>query len=121
MAVAARRRRRRLSRGVLACSHAYDAPVLTGGWRGRALVLVLCVLVAGCAQRPDAAAAVTLVFKHAKSLGPSDPVPALLREIEGRQPSVHVQAESLSSNSNQHIQSFVTKLDGSRSDCTVLM
>src|SRR5438105_11367134 len=59
----------------------YDAPVLTGGWRRRALVFVFCVLVAGCTPRPDAAGPVTLVFKHAKILGPSDPVPALLREF----------------------------------------
>ena len=106
---------------MLACSHAYDAPVLTGGWRGRALVLVLCVLVAGCAQRPDAAAAVTLVFKHAKILGPSDPVPALLREFERRHPGVRVQAESLSWNSDDQHQFFVINLEGRGAAFDVMM
>jgi len=46
-------------------------------WRmGRAaLVLLALLLLVGCAERREAGGPITLVFKHAKILGPADPVP----------------------------------------------
>ena len=95
--------------------------MFTGGSRGRALLLALSVLLAGCGQRPDSAGPITLVFKHAKILGPSDPVPALLREFERRHPGVRVQAESLSWNSDDQHQFFVINLEGRGAGFDVMM
>ena len=52
-----------------------------------ALVVAAVVMVGGCAERRDGAGAVTLVFKHAKILGPADPIPGLLREFEAAIPA----------------------------------
>ena len=50
-----------------------------------ALVVLLVLLTAtACRERPPAGGPVTLVFKHAKILGPADPVPGLLRRFEAR-------------------------------------
>src|SRR5437879_11699617 len=54
--------------------------------RRAALLVVVAALAAGCAGRPAESGPVTLVFKHAKILGPSDPVPGLLLELVHQHP-----------------------------------
>jgi multiple sugar transport system substrate-binding protein len=63
--------------------------------RWAALVLAAAVALGGCAERHDGAGPVVLVFKHAKILGPTDPIPALLREFERAHPGVTVRSEPL--------------------------
>jgi multiple sugar transport system substrate-binding protein len=91
------------------------------GLRRAALLVVVAALAAGCAGGPPEAGPVTLVFKHAKILGPSDPVPGLLREFERRHPGVRVQAESLSWNSDDQHQFFVINLEGRGATFDVMM
>jgi multiple sugar transport system substrate-binding protein len=87
----------------------------------RAAALALAVLaLAGCAERRDPAA-VTLVFKHAKILGPSDPMPGLLREFERRHPGVVVRSEPLTWTSDEQHQFYVINLDGASPTFDVLM
>jgi len=87
------------------------------------IVLVLgCVLAAAaCGDRSTGSAAVTLVFKHAKILGPSDPVPRLLREFEARNPGVRVRSESLPWSSDEQHQFYVVNLEGGNAGVDVLM
>jgi multiple sugar transport system substrate-binding protein len=88
---------------------------------GTALVLV-CVLVgAGCTERPRAPGPVTLVFKHARILGPADPIPALLREFETAHPGVRVRSEALPWTSDEQHQFYVINLEGRRPGFDVLM
>src|SRR5438034_9009129 len=61
--------------------------------RRAALLVVVAALAAGCAGGPAESGPVTLVFKHAKILGPSDPVPGLLPEFGKRRPRLRVHAE----------------------------
>ena len=61
----------------------------------RALLLGLLLGLAACSDRPTSAGPITLVFKHARILGPSDPLPRLLREFEARHPGILVKSESL--------------------------
>src|SRR6267143_579563 len=89
--------------------------------RRAALLVVVAALAAGCAGGPAESGPVTLVFKHAKILGPSDPVPGLLREFEKRHPGVRVQAESLSWNSDDQHQFFVINLEGRGATFDVMM
>src|SRR3989442_351369 len=89
--------------------------------RRAALLVVVAALAAGCAGGPAESGPVTLVFKHAKVLGPSDPVPGLLREFEKRHPGVRVQAESLSWNSDDQHQFFVINLEGRGAAFDVMM
>jgi multiple sugar transport system substrate-binding protein len=91
--------------------------------RGRraALLVVVAALVAGCTGGPAAQGPITLVFKHAKILGPADPVPGLLKEFERRHPGVRVQAESLSWNSDDQHQFFVINLEGRGAAFDVMM
>jgi multiple sugar transport system substrate-binding protein len=86
-----------------------------------ALVIALVVALLGCAERGDEREPVTLVFKHAKILGPADPVPDLLREFEQRHPGVSVKAESLSWNSDDQHQFFVINLEGRGAAFDVMM
>ena len=85
------------------------------------LWLALLVLLAGCAGGGAEREPVTLVFKHAKILGPSDPVPGLLREFEARHPGVRVKAESLSWNSDDQHQFFVINMEGRGGAFDVMM
>src|SRR5262245_39839045 len=89
--------------------------------RRAALLVVVAALLAGCTGGSAPSGPVTLVFKHAKILGPSDPVPALLREFERRHPGVRVQAESLSWNSDDQHQFFVINLEGRGTAFDVMM
>jgi trehalose/maltose transport system substrate-binding protein len=95
--------------------------------RGLALVLTRVILLlgwllvaAGCADHPDSGS-VTLVFKHAKILGPSDPVPQLLRTFEALNPGVRVRSESLTWNSDEQHQFYVVNLEGGNAGLDVLM
>ena len=54
--------------------------------------LFLALVLGGCRERPVAGGPITLVFKHAKILGPADPVPGLLRRFEAEHPGVRMTA-----------------------------
>jgi len=90
-------------------------------WLPAALLVVVAALVAGCTGGPAAQEPITLVFNHAKILGPADPVPGLLKEFERRHPGVRVQAESLSWNSDDQHQFFVINLEGRGTAFDVMM
>src|ERR1044071_1509922 len=83
-------------------------------------LLALLLAVAGCGERA-ARGPVTLVFKHAKILGPSDPVPGLLREFEARHPGVRVRSESLTWSSDEQHQFYVVNLEGGNPGIDVMM
>jgi len=70
------------------------------------IVLVLgCLLAAAaCGDRSSSSGPITLTFKHAKILGPSDPVARLLREFEAGHPGVRVVSEALTWNSDEQHQ-----------------
>src|SRR5687768_8140978 len=89
--------------------------------RRAALALTALLLLAGCAERPDRADTATIVFKHAKILGPSDPVPGLLREFERRHPGVRVRSEPLTWTSDEQHQFYVINLDGATPSFDVLL
>jgi multiple sugar transport system substrate-binding protein len=82
---------------------------------------VLLVLLAACTRGASEREPITLVFKHAKILGPADPVPELLREFERRHVGVRVKAESLSWNSDDQHQFFVINLEGRGAAFDVMM
>jgi multiple sugar transport system substrate-binding protein len=86
-----------------------------------AALVALALLLVGCAGGDVERDRVTLVFKHAKILGPADPVPDLLREFEARHPGVRVKAESLSWNSDDQHQFFVINLEGRGAAFDVMM
>ncbi|HEU4371561.1 MAG TPA: ABC transporter substrate-binding protein [Methylomirabilota bacterium] len=89
--------------------------------RWAALVLAAGLALVGCAERRDGPGPVTLVFKHAKILGPTDPVPGLLREFERRHPGVSVRSEPLTWTSDEQHQFYVINLDGASPTFDVLM
>jgi trehalose/maltose transport system substrate-binding protein len=111
-----------IARGPVSCANVRTTPNIVVALHRVALLLVVVWLVAGCgrggAERDGTA---TLVFKHAKILGPSDPVPGLLREFERRHPGVRVQAESMSWNSDDQHQFFVINLEGRGAGFDVMM
>jgi multiple sugar transport system substrate-binding protein len=86
-----------------------------------ALIVAAALGLGGCADRPEGAGPVTLVFKHAKILGPSDPMPGLLREFERRHPGVRVRSEPLTWTSDEQHQFYVINLDGATPTFDVLM
>jgi multiple sugar transport system substrate-binding protein len=75
----------------------------------------------GCADRGPASGGVTIVFKHAKILGPVDPMPALLTEFERRHPGVRVKAEALTWSSDEQRQFLVINLEGGNPGFDVMM
>jgi multiple sugar transport system substrate-binding protein len=79
------------------------------------------VAVAGCGDRPSGSGATTLIFKHAKILGPSDPLPRLLAEFEARHPGVRVKSESLGWSTDEQHQFYVINLEGGSSGFDVMM
>ena len=91
--------------------------------RGLALLLTLAALVAlpGCAERPDPAAPVTLIFRHAHILGRGNPIPRLLADFEARHPGVRVKAEALPWNTDEQRQFFVINLEGGSPGLDVMM
>lgn len=64
---------------------------------------------------------ITLVFKHAKILGPSDPLPRLLRQFEAQHPGIRVRSESIPWNSDEQHQFYVVNLEGGKPGFDVLM
>ncbi|HTI52808.1 MAG TPA: ABC transporter substrate-binding protein [Verrucomicrobiae bacterium] len=86
-----------------------------------ALVVVLALLAAGCRERPPSDGPVTLVFKHAKILGPADPVPGLLRRFEAEHPGVRVVSEALTWSSDEQHQFYVINLEGGSPPFDVMM
>ena len=91
--------------------------------RAAAALVVLLVLLtaAACRERPPAGGPVTLVFKHAKILGPADPVPGLLRRFEALHPGVRVQSEALTWSSDEQHQFYVINLEGGSPPFDVMM
>jgi multiple sugar transport system substrate-binding protein len=89
---------------------------------GRAVLLAGCLLAVGaCADRPPAPGPITLVFKHARILGPADPIPGLLREFEAAHPGVRVQTETLPWTSDEQHQFYVINLEGRSPGFDVMM
>jgi multiple sugar transport system substrate-binding protein len=89
-----------------------------------ALLLAVCLLSlsgGACADRSPRPGPVTVVFKHAKILGPVDPIPGLIREFEATHPSIRVKAESLPWNSDEQRQFLVINLEGGRPGFDVMM
>ena len=86
-----------------------------------AWLLAALAFLAGCAESPRASAPATIVFKHAKILGPSDPIPGLLREFERRHPGVTVRSEPLTWTSDEQHQFYVINLDGATPALDVLL
>ncbi len=89
--------------------------------RRLALALSLLVFAGACAERPDARAPITLVFKHAHILGSENPIPKLIAEFEARHPGVRVKAEALPWNSDEQRQFFVINLEGGSPGFDVMM
>jgi multiple sugar transport system substrate-binding protein len=86
-----------------------------------ALLLGWVIAAIGCGDRSIGPGPDTLVFKHAKILGPSDPMPRLLREFEGHHPGVRVRSESIPWNSDEQHQFYVVNLEGRSPGFDVLM
>jgi multiple sugar transport system substrate-binding protein len=90
--------------------------------RSTAVILLVSVLaLGGCAGEPSDRGATTLVFKHARILGPSDPIPALLREFEAAHPGVRVKSESLPWASDEQHQFYAINLEGASPGFDVMM
>jgi multiple sugar transport system substrate-binding protein len=86
-----------------------------------ALLLASLLALTACAEQPADGGPVTLVFKHAKILGPSDPLPRLLREFEAAHPGIRVVSESLPWSSDEQHQFFVINLEGGNPGFDVMM
>jgi len=84
------------------------------------LPALLAPILTGCGERAGRAP-VTLVFKHAKILGPADPVPGLLRRFEAQHPGVRVQSEALTWSSDEQHQFYVINLEGDSPPFDVMM
>lgn len=86
------------------------------------IALVASLLAAtACGGQHEGAGPITLVFKHAKILGPSDPLPRLLRQFEAQHPGVRVRSESIPWNSDEQHQFYVVNLEGGKPGFDVLM
>lgn len=72
----------------------------------------LLLALLGC-QGPGAPApeGITLTFIHGKVLGPSDPLPRLLREFEARHPGIRVRDEALPSSTDEQHQFYLINLE----------
>jgi multiple sugar transport system substrate-binding protein len=88
---------------------------LLAAWLG--LVLILW----GCTDGGSPSGPVTVVFKHAKLLGPVDPMPPLLKEFEATHPGIRVKAESLPWSSDEQRQFLVINLEGGNPGFDVMM
>ena len=84
-------------------------------------LLAPLLILSACGGRPPSAGPVTLVFKHAKILGPADPLPRLLREFEARHPGVSVKSESLPWSTDEQHQFYVINLEGGSPGFDVMM
>ena len=81
----------------------------------------LALAVAACAAPPEGQGPVTLVLKHAKILGPVDPIPRLLAQFEAEHPGIRVKAEVLPWTSDEQRQFLVINLEGGRPGFDVMM
>ncbi len=86
-----------------------------------ALLLAATLILGGCAGESPDRGAITLVFKHARILGPVDPIPPLLREFEARHPGVRVKSESLPWTSDEQHQFYAINLEGASPGFDVMM
>jgi len=87
-----------------------------------ALAFTLALLaLGGCSERAAQRGPVTIVFKHARILGPTDPVPGLLATFEARNPGVRVRAEVLPWNSDEQRQFLVVNLESGAPGFDVMM
>jgi multiple sugar transport system substrate-binding protein len=88
----------------------------------KAVVLLASVLaLGGCAGESSDRGPTTLVFKHARILGPTDPIPALLRAFEAEHPGVRVKSESLPWASDEQHQFYAINLEGASPGFDVMM
>jgi multiple sugar transport system substrate-binding protein len=78
------------------------------------------LFLTACADRPPAGR-INLVFKHAKILGPADPLPRLLAEFEARHPGIRVKSESLGWSTDEQHQLYVINLEGGSPGFDVMM
>jgi trehalose/maltose transport system substrate-binding protein len=85
------------------------------------LCLIALLALAGCVDRGAGTGPVTVVFKHAKILGPVDPMPSLLAEFEARHPGIRVKAEALPWSSDEQRQFLVINLEGGNPGFDVMM
>jgi multiple sugar transport system substrate-binding protein len=86
-----------------------------------ALLPGLVLLLVACGGPAPSTGSATLVFKHARILGPADPIPGLLREFESRHPGVRVKSEAMPWNSDEQHQFYVINLESGRPGFDVLM
>jgi multiple sugar transport system substrate-binding protein len=88
----------------------------------RALVLVLAaVLLAACGRWEPGGADIRLVLRHSRMPPEADPLPALLREFERRNPGVRVVREALPWSADVQHQFYVINLEGRSVGFDVLM
>jgi multiple sugar transport system substrate-binding protein len=85
------------------------------------LALLASLVLGGCVGDPSAPGPTTLVFKHARILGPSDPIPGLLREFEAQHPGIRVVSESLPWASDEQHQYYAINLEGASPGFDVMM
>jgi len=85
------------------------------------LVTVSLLVLAGCSAPPERGGPVTLVLKHAKILGPVDPIPRLLTEFEADHPGIRIKAEVLPWSSDEQRQFLVINLEGGRPGFDLMM
>ena len=86
------------------------------------LVAVWLLAVSGCGGSPESRGGpVTLVLKHAKILGPVDPIPRLLAEFEAEHPGVRIKAEVLPWSPDEQRQFLVINLEGGRPGFDLMM
>src|SRR5215468_3862010 len=84
-------------------------------------VAVCLLLLGGCSGPEGRGGPVTLVIKHAKILGPVDPIPRLLAEFEAEHPGIRVKAEVLPWTSDEQRQFLVINLEGGRPGFDLMM
>jgi multiple sugar transport system substrate-binding protein len=98
-------------------------PRKRAGVRAARACLLLAPLVLGlaCSPPPPRSGPVTIVFKHARILGDTDPLPGLLREFEAAHPRVRVRSEALPWASDDQHQFYVINLEGKSPGLDVMM
>ena len=69
----------------------------------------------------DTKGPLTIVLKHAKILGPVDPIPALLAEFESAHPGIRIKAEVLPWTSDEQRQFLVINLEGGQPGFDLMM
>jgi multiple sugar transport system substrate-binding protein len=79
------------------------------------------LVTTACGQAPSGPEPVVLTFKHARILGPADPLPALLRDFEAAHPGVRVTNETLPWSADEQHQFYVINLEGGSPGFDVMM